>query len=71
MLTVGQKVKVNIGDFATNDMGIDEKIQGVTGVISDVNNFVFPYIVKLDNHNLNKLISDIPRQFSEIELEAL
>ncbi|UUV25923.1 MULTISPECIES: hypothetical protein [Lysinibacillus] len=71
MLKVDQKVKVNIGDFATNGMGIDEKIQGATGVISEINSFIFPYIVKLDDPNLNKLITDTPRQFSALELEVL
>lgn len=71
MLTVNQKVKVNIGDFATNDMGIDEKIQGARGIISEINSFIFPYIVKLDDPKLNKLITDTPRQFSECELEVL
>lgn len=71
MLKVGQKVKVNIADFATNDMDIDEKIQGATGVISEINSFVFPYIITLDNPKLNKLITDTPRQFSEYELEVL
>lgn len=65
MLKEGQRVIVN-AELVDN---FDEKIQNEKGVISKVNNWLFPYEVTFDNKKLNELLLTTPRRFAEYELK--
>lgn len=67
-LITRQKVKVNIQEFAYGNEEIDEQLQGAIGEIVEVNEYVYPYKVKLEDQILNKLITNTPRQFGHNEL---
>lgn len=66
MHKIGDKIKVNIEDPINETC---EAINGAIGVISDKDDWVYPYTVKLDDSNLNELITDVePRRFAASEL---
>lgn len=65
-LQVGDRVKVNIEEAFYETC---KKINGATGTITSKDKWIYPYTVKLDDEQLDRLIREVEsRRFDGIEL---
>lgn len=67
-LKVGSKVKVKINDKVQDD---DFKYDGSIAEIISKDDWIFPFELRFEDENLNKLNKDCPRRFSNYELELV
>lgn len=73
MLILNSRVKVilNKEDYVNGFEELEELINGEIGYINEISNFMFPYSVTFENKKIQKIMKEIPRVFSEIELLLL
>lgn len=71
MYKVGQKVRINIHELAYGHESIDEQLQGEIAVVSESDNWIFPYSLKFEKEELNVLMMNYPRRFNDLELELM